>query len=127
MRPLVLLAAASLAATAACGGGSSSPKGAGGQQSAAGPATAQAFTIRGNDRDEFSPQAVAAKVGVLTLTLKNGGVPHNLTFKDSAFPGIATVSGDQTKSTTLTFSKPGTYVFECTIHPGMEGKVVVTA
>lgn len=126
MRPLVLVAAASLAATAACGGGSSTPKSAGGQESAAGPATAQAFTIRGNDRDEFSPQTVAAKVGTLTLTLKNGGVPHNLTFKDTSLPGISTVSGDQTKSTTLTFTKPGTYVFECTIHPGMEGKVVVT-
>jgi plastocyanin len=40
-------------------------------------------------------------------------------------PGIGVVDGTATKSTTLTFSQPGTYVFTCTIHPGMEGRVVV--
>jgi plastocyanin len=26
----------------------------------------------------------------------------------------------------VTFTKAGTYVFECTIHPGMEGTIKVT-
>jgi plastocyanin len=30
------------------------------------------------------------------------------------------------RSANVTFTKPGTYVFECTIHPGMEGTIKVT-
>jgi len=119
--PVLLL----LAGTAACGG-SHAPKSGGGAEAASGPATAQTFTIHGTDRDQFMPQTLAAKVGTLTLTLQNGGVPHNLTFKSDRLPSIGTVSGSATKSTTLTFDAPGTFVFECTIHPGMEGKIVVT-
>jgi len=125
MRRRTLLPVLCLLAASACGG-SHAPKAGGGAESAAGPPTAQTFTIHGNDRDEFVPQTLAAKVGTLTLTLQNGGVPHNLTFKTSGLPGIPTVSGSVTKSTTLTFNQPGTFVFECTIHPGMEGKIVVT-
>jgi plastocyanin len=124
MRPRLLLLAA-LWLAAACGG-SHAPKSGGGVGTADGPAGAQTFTVHGNDRDQFVPQTVQAKVGTLTLALQNGGVPHNLTFKDSALPGIGVVSGTGTKSTTLTFRSAGTFVFECTIHPGMEGKVVVS-
>jgi plastocyanin len=122
-RAPAVLAALSLAA--ACGG-SHAPKAGGGVGTAAGPATAQTFTIHGTDRDQFVPQTVAAKVGTLSLALQIGGVPHNLTFKDPALPGIPVVSGGGTRTTTLTFDKPGTYAFECTIHPGMDGKVVVS-
>lgn len=126
MRPLLLIATASLVAAAACGGSSGGAAVEGGSSaSTVGPADAQTFTMRGKDNDTFDPQTLTAKVGKLTLTLQNGGVPHNLTFKDGSLPGISTVSGSETKSTTLTFDKAGTFVFECTIHPGMEGKVVV--
>ena len=111
---------------AACGGQSDSEPAAGtGSGTTEGPADAQTFTIRGTDADAFSPATVQAEVGSLTLTLKNGGVPHNLVFTDKALPGIAAVSGAATKSTVLTFTRAGTYEFVCTIHPGMAGKVVV--
>jgi plastocyanin len=125
-RPLVLLAVLSLASLTAACGGSHEPKAGGGTGTTTGPADAQTFTIRGNDQDQYVPQTVAAKVGTLTLTLQNGGVPHNLTFQDTSLPGIGVVSGSGTKSTRLTFRTAGTFVFECTIHPGMEGKVVVS-
>jgi plastocyanin len=124
MRPTVLLAVLSLAGIAACGG-SHAPKPGGGSGTTIGPADAQTFTMHGNDDDQFVPQTLTARVGRLTLTLRNGGVPHNLTFRDPALHGIGVVSGDQSKSATLTFDKPGTYAFVCTIHPGMNGKVVV--
>jgi plastocyanin len=119
------VALALLLAAAACGG-SHAPTGAGGVGVAAGPPAAQSFTLHGNDRDQFIPQTVSAVVGVLTLSLQNGGVPHDLAFNDKAFPGIGVVDGTAKKSTTLTFTQPGTYVFTCTIHPGMEGRVVIT-
>ena len=123
MRPAVLLTC--LALVAACGG-SHAPKAGGGVGAASGPAGAQVFTIHGNDRQQFVPQVVQAKVGRLILTLRNGGVPHNLTFRTAGLPAIGTVSGAATKSATITFTAPGTYTFTCTIHPGMDGKVVVS-
>jgi plastocyanin len=123
MRLVVLGTALSL--VAACGG-SHAPKSGGGVGTAAGPAGAQEFTIHGNDRDQFVPQTVRAQVGTLTLTLQNGGVPHDLTFKNGGLPAIGVVSGSGTKSARLTLTEPGTYVFECTIHPGMEGTLVVS-
>lgn len=111
---------------AACGGQSDSKPAAGsGTGTTEGPAEAQTFTIRGTDADAFSPATVQARVGQLTLTLQNGGVPHDLVFADKALPGIAAVRGPATRSTVLTFGRAGTYRFVCTIHPGMTGKVVV--
>jgi plastocyanin len=122
------LALLPLLALAACGSPSdtNSPASGTGTGAASGPPSAQQFLVRGNDRDQFVPATVTAHVGTLTLTLQNGGVPHNLTFDDRTLPGIGTVTGAATKSTTLTFDKPGTYTFQCTIHPGMAGKVVVS-
>jgi len=125
--PVVLL----LTAATACGGGSdasdagvadSSPAASG----APGGTAAQTFLLMGNDNDEFVPKTVNVKVGTLTLTLKNGNVPHNVVFRDDTLEGIPTISGDETKSTTLTFGEAGTYDFTCTIHPGMDGKIVVS-
>jgi len=114
------------AALAGCGGQSDSKPAAGtGTGAADGPPAAQTFTIHGTDADAFSPATVRAKVGKLTLTLSNGGVPHNLVFDDKALHGISVVSGGTTKSTLLTLDHAGTYTFMCTLHPGMSGKVVV--
>ncbi|MCA1713145.1 MAG: cupredoxin domain-containing protein [Actinobacteria bacterium] len=123
-RLLVLLALLA----AACGSPSAenAPPTGSGTGTADGPASAQTFLVRGNDRDQFVPATIAAKVGTLDLTLQIDGVPHNLTFSDKALPSIPTLSSGAKKSTTLTFDKPGTYDFECTIHPGMTGKVVVS-
>lgn len=122
---MTAVASAALALLAGCSG-SREPSGSGGLGTAGGPPSAQTFTLHGNDQRQFVPQTVQAKVGTLTLTLQNGGVPHNVTFKQSGLPGISAVSGSATKSVVLVFSTPGTYDFECTIHPGMDGKVVVT-
>lgn len=129
-RPAVWLAATALA-LAGCGGssgssGSAGSAGSGGAlPSASGAPAAQRFALRGTDEDRFVPKRFTAAVGTLTLTLRNGQVPHNVVFDDPALPGIATVGGDQVGTTTVTFTKPGTYPFVCTIHPGMEGAVVV--
>ena len=127
-RLALALAAFAVAATG-CAGSSAPSQGAGAPAApgaaASGPATAQQFFLRGNDQDEFSPKTFSAKVGTLDLTLQNGSVPHNVVFDDESLPGIPTISGEERKTTRLTFGKPGTYTFVCTIHPGMTGAVVV--
>jgi len=124
-------ALALLAAVATGCAGSSSPDASGGapaapKAAASGPPTAQTFFLKGNDQDEFVPETFAAKVGTLELTLQNGDVPHNVVFDDDSLPGIPTIRGDERKSVSLTFPKAGTYTFVCTIHPGMDGAVVVS-
>ncbi len=114
---------------AGCGGGSAGTAagtGAGPTAAASGPPSAQELFLQGTDRDVFEPRRVSAKVGTLTVTLQNGAVPHNLVFDDSSLTGIPTISGAERKTTTLTFSKPGTYTFVCTIHSGMDGAIVVS-
>jgi plastocyanin len=111
---------------AGCGGESDSTPAAGtGMGTAEGPAQAQTFTIHGTDADAFSPSTVQAKVGRLTLALQTGGVPHDLSFEDKGLPGIPVVSSGETRTTALTFDRPGTFTFMCTLHPGMTGKLVV--
>jgi len=124
--PLAVPVLVLIALLTGCGGTSDSTPAAGtGTGTADGPPAAQTFTIHGTDADAFSPATVRAKVGRLTLTLSNGGVPHNLVFDDKALHGISVVSGGTTKSTLLTLDHAGTYTFMCTLHPGMSGKVVV--
>jgi plastocyanin len=94
---------------------------------ATGPADAQTVTVLSNDRIEFEPATVRAKVGVLDLTHRNGGdVPHNLVFESDDLGGTETLPGGTSETLRLTFSKPGTYDFVCTIHSGQDGKVVVS-
>lgn len=119
-----------LAATACAGGGGSggtSTVKANGTVAAVGGPTAQTAEVDGQDVLKFKPNVVTAKIGALTLTMKNAGqVPHNLEFDDGSLGKLGLVAGGQSKALKLTFTKAGTYTFQCTIHPGMTGKVVVS-
>ena len=108
-------------------GASSAPAASGSTAAAAGPATAQTVEVQGDQQLQFQPGTVTARVGTLRLTFSlAGGTPHDLVFQDgSVGPAIPTVTS-AARTGTYTFSRPGTYVFECTLHPGMEGKVVVS-
>lgn len=50
---------------------------------------------------------------------KDPTVPHNVTF------ATRHSKTQQTGTYTLAFSRAGTFTYHCTIHPGMDGKVVV--
>jgi plastocyanin len=60
-----------------------------------------------------------AKGGSVKWVFKDGDTPHNVTF--------ATKHSKTQKSGsyTLRFVRAGTFKYHCTIHPGMDGKVVV--
>jgi plastocyanin len=72
----------------------------------------------------FSPSAVSVPInGTVTWQWNSGGVAHNVTFADGA-PG----SGDRSSGTfERLFSTPGAFNYQCTIHPGMAGRVDVAS
>jgi plastocyanin len=80
----------------------------------------------------FSPRSATVGSGVqVTVTLDNrdAGVFHDWTLYNPAGGVLAateTVSGPATNSVTFTAPAPGTYLFNCTVHPReMNGSVNV--
>jgi plastocyanin len=73
----------------------------------------------------FTPPTVTIKRGG-TVTFDFEGVGHNVFF-DNAPPGApANIAGvNANVSKTLTFPATGTFAYNCHIHPGMRGTVVV--
>jgi plastocyanin len=73
---------------------------------------------------QFVPKSVTAKVGQTVKWTNDDSVDHNVTatsgetFKSNTFGQGATFSQKLTKA--------GTIKYVCTIHPGMEGTIVVT-
>jgi plastocyanin len=72
--------------------------------------------------NRFDPVAVEVPAGTsVTWRFEDGSVPHDVT-------GDGWKSGKpQSKGTfSHTFDRPGTYDYRCTVHSGMNGRVVVT-
>jgi plastocyanin len=104
----LILAVATLALTAtAC-----ASMGSAGQPPVEGPAVAV--------RDyRFEPATFTVESGATVTWVWEGRAPHDVV-------GEGFESRDQSSGTFRhTFEQPGTYAYECTIHPGMEGSVVV--
>lgn len=114
LRVLALTGALAIAG-AACGGGDDDKGSKGNDTPAVG-------TVNATDSLKFDPASVSVKTGE-TVTWRNAGkAPHNVTFKDGSF----TKDLKETDTVTYTASKAGSYKYECTIHPGMVGTVVVS-
>jgi len=82
----------------------------------------------------FTPQRLTVKAGAKVTWTNKDSVPHNITSADALSTSATTTSlfssGDLStgQSFSFTFSKPGTYFYECTIHaaePSMHAEVVV--
>jgi plastocyanin len=73
----------------------------------------------------FTPNSVRVLAGG-TVTFDFGGVAHNVYFDDAPAGAPANITGEnKNTSHSLTFSTPGTFTYNCHIHPGMRGTVVV--
>ena len=70
----------------------------------------------------FQPPAIQVPAGTaVTWRFDDGSVPHNV-------KGDGFASKNQTKGTfTHRFQRPGDYRYTCTLHAGMDGRVVVVA
>jgi plastocyanin len=68
---------------------------------------------------QFEPASLTVEAGATVTWVWEGGAPHNVVGEGFENP-------DQSSGTFRhTFEQPGTYAYECTIHPGMEGTIVV--
>jgi plastocyanin len=79
---------------------------------------------------KFEPATVSVPAGVeVSLTFANRStVPHNLSLDDPI--GVATsqvVAPGASEDIDFTVAEPGDYTFVCTLHPGMDGVLTVTA
>ena len=111
--PLALAAALVLAGCGDDGGG-------GAAAAAAAPVTGVTRVAAKDNR--FTPPAVQVPAGTtVTWAFEDGLVPHDVT-------GDGWRSGDPQRKGTFahTFDRPGTYPYRCTVHDGMNGRVVVT-
>ncbi len=79
--------------------------------------------------NEFVPTEVSVPAGatvVLTFVNESDSVPHNLTFGDPINAATATtVPAGESETIEFTAPEAGEYTFVCTLHPGMEGVLVV--
>ncbi len=86
---------------------------------AAAPAAAVTVTI-GNFT--FGPKSITVPTGATVTWVNQDDTPHTVTANDGAFKS-RTLDTDERFS--FTFAEPGEYLYFCSIHPMMTGKVVV--
>ena len=113
------VASLAVAALGACGGDSSPT------EPVADPAPVPAATVQAIPSEKFTPPRVTLTVGG-TVTFAFGSLAHNVFFdNDPAGAPDNIPDPSANKSVTRTFNTAGTYVYNCHIHPGMRGTVVV--
>jgi plastocyanin len=84
--------------------------------------------------NKFSVTSISAKVGQqVTVSVQNkGSAIHNFDITNASGAATGTtktdfVNGGETKTATFTFTKAGTYKYQCDVHPTeMIGQITVT-
>jgi plastocyanin len=121
MRITHLLTSAAAVLVAACS--SSTYAGSSNNPGGAPPMVA---TVNATSLNTFTPANVAVGVGG-TVTFTFGDVAHNVFFDNSPAGAPDAIAGaNANMSATRTFTTAGTFEFDCHIHPGMKGTVVVS-
>lgn len=115
----LLIASLSIALVAACGGDDSSPT------EIVDPAPVSAATVQATPAERFTPGRINLTAGG-TVTFDFGSLAHQVFF-NSAVAGAPADIPEATSNKTVarTFTTAGTFVYNCRIHPGMSGTVVV--
>jgi plastocyanin len=127
------LAVAAALAAAGCGSSSSggsttptsssppstNPPGVSGSSASEGAQRSANVPIKGF---KFVPATIKLKGGGRITWVNRDSAPHTATAKDHAFD---TGTLQQGQSKTITLKRPGTYAYICTVHPFMQGTVVV--
>jgi plastocyanin len=125
--PLLLAAVCALALVAAgCGSSSkkttANPPAASSTQPSS-PSSSSGGTVTVDMKNiAFSPNSVTVNVGQTVKWVNQDTVAHNVTAQSGAFKSTNFGPGG---SFTFKATKPGTFGYVCTIHPGMNGTLIV--
>ena len=128
MKKLSSLFAVALAVfLTSCGGSDAAGPGGGGGGGGGGGSCA--FTFCATISNSFSPSTATITVGSTATWDNPTSIDHNVTFLNpsAAQPGDGTgnITDFHSTSHSRKFNTPGTYSFNCTIHPGMTGTLTV--
>ena len=82
-------------------------------------------TVRAVASLQFTPSSITVAAGS-TVTFAFESVAHDVFFDDAPAGAPASISTPTANaSVTRTFPTPGRYVYNCHVHPGMSGVVIV--
>ncbi len=122
-------AAASASPSPAASASPSASPSAAASASPGGATTKVTIGTKTDDELEFDPDSIEVPTGALvSVTFENRAatLPHNLTFKEPInVASSPVVEPGASETFEFTAPAPGDYVFACSIHPGMEGKLTV--
>lgn len=78
------------------------------------------------DNFDFAPMTLTVTVGTKVTWTNHDDIPHTVVSADSP-PAFKSPALDTDDSFSVTFTKPGTYSYFCSVHPKMVGSIVVKA
>lgn len=131
MKRWLLLAVVALALVAAgCGSSkkSSSTPASTPAATTAAPASSGGSTVQVSMKNiAFNPGTVTVAKGGTVVWTNDDSVNHDVTKTSGPGPDFKSGTGNLAGGDTYkqTFDTPGTIAYRCTIHPGMDGKIVV--
>jgi plastocyanin len=74
------------------------------------------------DNFTFDPETLVVPVNTTVTWVNKDDIPHVIASSNGLFKSKALDTDDRYS---FTFTKAGTYPYYCTVHPKMEGKIVV--
>ncbi len=77
----------------------------------------------GIDNFKFAPSPLTVKAGTKVVWINNDDVPHLIVSTKNKFRQSSVL--DTSQRFAITLSKPGTYDYFCSLHPVMQGRIVV--
>ncbi len=76
------------------------------------------------DNFTFTPAILTVTAGTVVTWTNQDDIPHTIVMPDPAHP-VKSPALDTDDHFTITFARPGTYRYFCSLHPHMQGTVVV--
>jgi plastocyanin len=128
MKRLIVIAGLAIALVAAGCGSSGGGSTSGGSTPASTPAPSSgSATLVHMKGIQFNPKTLTVNKGATVEWVNDDSVPHDVTKTTGPGAQFSSGSGDLNNGDTyrVTFKDAGTVKYECTVHPGMTGEIVV--